>query len=71
MQSNLPSLIRLRTENFPLEGIVQVRVAHKWSPYVSWVRAHYESGNEAEAFWRVTNGFSVGYSTLQARATAP
>lgn len=70
IENNGASRIRLRTENFPLEGVVEVRVARKWGT-ASWVRAYYESGNQAEAFWRATNTFVRGYSTLQARATAP
>ena len=60
----------METKNFPIEGVVQVRAAQKWGS-AAWVRALYVSGNQAGALWRATNTFVKGYTTLQARATAP
>ena len=70
IQNDTPAVIMLETSNFPIEGIVQVRAAQKWGT-ASWIRAYYVSGNQATAQWRATNTFVKGYTTLQARATAP
>jgi hypothetical protein len=75
IQNNEASVIVVETRNFPLEGIVQVRVAQKWgsSPDKGgfWIRAYPISGNQAVANWKATNTFVKGFTTLQARATAP
>jgi len=63
-------VVVLETLNFPIEGVVQVRAAQKWGE-VKWLKASYASGNQAQALWRATNTFVKGYTTLQARATAP
>ena len=65
-----PVAIKMETTNFPLEGTVLVRAAYKWGA-ASWVRASYLDGNEAKAHWRASYRFPKGYTTLQARATAP
>lgn len=70
IQNNSPAVVMLETKNFPIEGIVQVRAAQKWGS-ASWIRAWYVSGDQATAQWRATNTFVKGYTTLQARATAP
>ncbi len=70
IQKDTPAVIILETLNFPIEGVVQVRAAQKWGGY-QWVNATYASGNQAQALWRATNTFVKGYTTLQARATAP
>ena len=70
IQNDSPSVIMLETQNFPIEGVVQVRAAQKWGS-ASWINASYVSGNQATAQWRATNAFVKGYTTLQARATAP
>jgi hypothetical protein len=70
IQNDSPSVIMLETQNFPIEGVVQVRAAQKWGN-ASWINASYVSGNQAAAQWRATNTFVKGYTTLQARATAP
>jgi hypothetical protein len=70
IQNDLPAVVMLETKNFPIEGVVQVRAAQKWGS-ASWIRAWYVSGDQATAQWRATNTFVKGYTTLQARATAP
>lgn len=70
IQNDTPAVIMLETQNFPIEGMVQVRAAQKWGS-ASWINASYVSGNQATAQWRATNTFVKGYTTLQARATAP
>ena len=69
-QHNSPAVILLETQNFPIKGVVQVRAAQKRGS-ASWINARYVSGNQASAQWRATNIFVKGYTTLQARATAP
>ena len=70
IQNDGPAVIMLETQNFPIEGVVQVRAAQKWGS-ASWINASYVRGNQATAQWRATNTFVKGYTTLQARATAP
>ena len=70
IQNNSPSVVMLETKNFPIEGTVEVRAAQKWGS-ASWIQAWYVSGDQATAQWRATNTFVKGYTTLQARATAP
>lgn len=62
--------ILVETTNFPIEGIVQVRKSPKFGNH-GWYTTSYVSGNNARATWRVQTAFSPGFSTLQARATAP
>jgi len=70
IQNNDPVEIILETRNFPIEGVVEVRVAAKFGNY-SWQRATNVSGNQTLATWRVTTALTKGFTTLQARATAP
>ena len=70
IQNDLPAVVMLETKNFPIEGVVQVRAAQKWGT-AAWICAWYVSGDQATAQWRATNTFVKGYTTLQARATAP
>lgn len=70
IQNDRPAVIIIETRSFPIEGVVQVRAAQKWGSAI-WIRASYVSGNQADALWRATNTFVKGYTTLQARATAP
>lgn len=70
IQNDNPAVILLETRNFPIEGAVEVRVAQKWGA-AAWQRAVRASGNQTLATWRLTNTMVKGYTTLQARATAP
>jgi hypothetical protein len=70
IEKDSPVTITLHTQNFPLEGVVELRVAQKFGG-AQWVRAIYASGDFASARWTVSTPFARGYSTLQARATAP
>jgi hypothetical protein len=70
IEINAATTITLETRNFPIEGVVEVRATQKWGG-ASWIRAWYVSGDQATAQWRATNTFVKGYTTLQARATAP
>lgn len=68
--NNDAAVVVLETSNFQIEGVVQVRVAQKWGA-ATWVTATYDKGNQASATWRASITFVKGYTTLQARATAP
>jgi len=70
IQNNGPVQIVVQTENFPIEGVVQVRVAEKFGGD-SLLECTYDSGNATSALWTVTHTFSDGFSALQARATNP
>ena len=70
IENDSPAVITLETLHFPLEGSVQVRVAQKWG-WVTWIPASFVTGTQDQATWRATNTFVKGYTTLQARATAP
>jgi hypothetical protein len=70
IQNDSPAVVMLETKNFPIEGSVEVRAAQKWGT-ASWIKAWYAGGDQATAQWRATNTFVKGYTTLQARATAP
>lgn len=70
IQNNGPVTITLQTTNFPLEGVVQVRVAEKFGN-ASYFTATNTGGNIASATWELSRTFADGFTTLQARATAP
>ena len=62
--------VLVETRNFPIEGVVQVRAASKFGGY-TWTTCTLVSGNFAVATWSATVTFPPGFTTLQARATAP
>lgn len=70
IQNDSSVTVTLETRDFPIEGSVQLRVAQKWG-VGAWLNASYVSGNQASATWQAQTTFVKGYSTLQARATAP
>jgi len=70
IQNNGSVKIVLQTENFPIEGVVQVRVAEKFGN-AQWVNATNTAGDINSASWEVFHTFDDGFTTLQARATAP
>ena len=70
IENEAQAVITLETKNLPIEGVVQVRAASKWGG-ASWVNASYASGDRARATWLAPYTFPKGYTTLQARATAP
>ena len=70
IQNNEPVVITVETTNFPIEGVVQLRVAQKFGNAV-WLDCEFVSGTINQATWNVTRALTDGFSTLQARATAP
>ena len=70
IQNDEPVTIIVQTTNFPLEGVVQVRVGQKFGG-AEWKTATNIGGTLASATWQVTHTFADGFSALQARATAP
>lgn len=70
IQNNGPVKIVLETKNFPLEGVVQLRVGRKFGE-AFWVTATLIDGTINSATWEVEETLTDGFSALQARATAP
>lgn len=62
--------VLVETRNFPIEGVVQVRAAAKFGGAI-WNTCTLVSGNFAVATWSASVTFPPGFTTLQARATAP
>ncbi|MCW5556869.1 MAG: hypothetical protein KIT22_03370 [Verrucomicrobiae bacterium] len=71
LQNDKPVEVILESTNFPLEGIVELRVAHKFAGGAGWLHATYVSGDFSRALWKVNRQFPGGFSVLQARATLP
>jgi hypothetical protein len=53
-----------------LEGVVQVRIADKFGG-ARLLRANLIGGTIDLATWRLSTTLSLGFSTLQVRATVP
>lgn len=70
IQNSGISEILVETTNFPVEGVVRVRIAQKYGGF-DWANATYVGGNNARATWKATSTFTAGYTTLQARAIVP
>lgn len=74
IQENGRVVILVETRNFPLEGIVQVRIAQKYGG-IEWLSTtNYLPGSTRElALWqlRTAGPMPLGFTTLQARATVP
>lgn len=70
IENNGPVQVALQTVDFPISGVVQVRVVHKYGA-ASWVDATYVSGDFSSAVWVANITFSPGFSAVQARATVP
>jgi hypothetical protein len=63
--------IDVETRNFPLEGVVEVRIADKFGG-ARLLRATLLPGSTIDlATWRLSTPLSLGFSTLQVRATVP
>jgi hypothetical protein len=62
--------IDVETRHFPLEGVVEVRIADKFGG-ARLLRANLIGGTIDLATWRLSTTLSLGFSTLQVRATVP
>ena len=62
--------IVIATTHFPIEGVVQLRVARKFS-VSQLLTAAYVSGDLNAATWSVSTTLTDGFSGMQARATSP
>ena len=71
IQNNDPVEILIETENFPLEGIVELRITEKYGDISSHTATRVDGGTLALATWTVTTELADGFSALQARATLP
>jgi hypothetical protein len=71
IQNDNPVVIIVETRNFPLEGVVEVRVAEKFGG-ARWERTtRVEGGSRDVSTWQVSTRLAKGFTTLQVRATAP
>ena len=70
IENDAPVDILIETKNFPVEGVVQLRWAYKYG-WAGWLTATLEGGDATQATWKVTTAFIPGFTTLQARITAP
>jgi hypothetical protein len=62
--------IVLQTQNFPIQGVLTLRVTPKYGG-ATILYPTYVSGNVNQASWQVSAVLPAGFCTLQARATAP
>jgi len=62
--------IFVETQNFPVEGVVNVRVIPKYTD-AWWTGASLVSGNYSKALWKATATLGATYTTLQVRAYVP
>jgi hypothetical protein len=70
IENNGPVNIDVETRHFPLEGVVEVRIADKFGG-ARLLPATLIGGTIDLATWRLSTTMSLGFSTLQVRATAP
>lgn len=62
--------ILIQTQNFPIEGVVQLNITPKFGSRTT-LNATRLSGDITSAIWRVQTILPQGFVTLQARATQP
>jgi hypothetical protein len=62
--------ILIQTENFPIEGVVQLNITPKFGNRTT-LNAIRLTGDITSATWRVQTTLPQGFVTLQARATQP
>ncbi len=70
IQNNAPVNIVIETQNFPIEGVVQLNIVPKFGARTT-LNATRQSGDITSAIWRVQTTLPQGFVTLQARATQP
>jgi len=70
IQNNAPVNILIETQDFPIEGGVQLFISPKFAARIT-LPATRISGDINLATWRVTTTLPQGFVTLQARATQP
>ena len=70
IQNNGTLTVIMETTNFPIEGVVQLRIAEKFGNS-RLLTASYTSGDLNSALWTVQTTLEDGFNTLQARATSP
>ena len=71
ISENGATQVILQTTNFPINGVVQVRSAGKFSAGATFTTANLQSGNSTSALSSATITFTAGFTTLQTRATVP
>jgi len=70
IQNNAPVNILIETQDFPIEGVVQLHISPKFAARTTHTATRI-SGDINVATWRVTTTLPQGFVTLQARATQP
>jgi hypothetical protein len=70
IQNSNQVAILIETQNFPIEGVVQLRIMPKFGNRTT-LNATRLSGDITSATWRVQTTLPQGFVTLQARATQP
>jgi hypothetical protein len=70
IQNSNQVAILIQTQNFPIEGVVQLNITPKFGNRTT-LNATRLSGDITSATWRVQTTLPQGFVTLQARATQP
>jgi hypothetical protein len=70
IQNSNQVAILIQTQNFPIEGVVQLNINPKFGNRTT-LNATRLSGDITQAIWRVQTTLPQGFVTLQARATQP
>jgi len=70
IQNSNQVAILIETQNFPIEGVVQLNITPKFGNRTT-LNATRLSGDITSATWRVQTTLPQGFVTLQARATQP
>lgn len=70
IQNSNQVAILIETQNFPIEGVVQLNITPKFGNRTT-LNATRQSGDITSAIWRVQTTLPQGFVTLQARATQP
>lgn len=70
IQNSDEVVVFIETQNFPIEGVVQLNITPKFGSRTT-LNAARLSGDITSATWRVQTTLPVGFVTLQARATQP
>jgi hypothetical protein len=70
IQNSNQVAILIQTQNFPIEGVVQLNITPKFGNRTT-LNATRLTGDITSATWRVQTTLPQGFVTLQARATQP
>jgi hypothetical protein len=71
IQNSNQVAILIQTQNFPIEGGVQLNITPKFGNRTTLNATRLSGGDITSAIWRVQTTLPQGFVTLQARATQP